>query len=110
MLLDAIIMIYNILWGFSIDLSYFGYNSAGQKNPVLRIFAFQGPSRTQIDTGFWGVNILPREAPGAQEVNERSPRAQKRPGGAGLQPDHVILSCLRLGPPIPSIFVSRCLS
>jgi hypothetical protein len=54
MLLFVIIMFYNVLWGFSIDLPYFGYNSLGQENPVLRIFAFQGPSRTQIDLGFFG--------------------------------------------------------
>jgi hypothetical protein len=36
-----IISCYNhVLWGFSIDLSYFGYNSVGQENPVLRIFKF----------------------------------------------------------------------
>jgi hypothetical protein len=44
-------MFYNVLWGFSIDSPY-GYNSAGQENPVLRIFKFQRPSRTQIDLGF----------------------------------------------------------
>jgi hypothetical protein len=54
MLLVIIIMFYNILWGFSIDPPYFGYNFARQENPVLRIFAFQGPSRTQIDQGFFG--------------------------------------------------------
>jgi hypothetical protein len=46
-------MFYNDLWGFSIDLPYFGYNSAEQENPVLRIFTFQGPSQTQIDLGFF---------------------------------------------------------
>jgi hypothetical protein len=30
----------NVLWGFSIDPHYFGYNSVEQKNPVLRIFKF----------------------------------------------------------------------
>jgi hypothetical protein len=52
MLLVVIIMFYNVLWGFSIDPSYFCYNSAGQENPILRIFKFQRPSRTQIDLGF----------------------------------------------------------
>jgi hypothetical protein len=52
MLLVIIIMFYNVLWGFSIDSSYFGYNSAGQENCVLRIFKFEGPSRTQIDLEF----------------------------------------------------------
>jgi hypothetical protein len=44
----------HVLWGFFVDPLYFGYNSAGQKNPVLHIFAFQGPFRTQIDLGFFG--------------------------------------------------------
>jgi hypothetical protein len=52
MLLGVIIMIYNVLWGFSIDPPYFGYNSGGKEKPVLHIFAFQGPSRTQIDPRF----------------------------------------------------------
>jgi hypothetical protein len=38
--------------GISIDPPYFGDNSAGQENLVLRIFKFQGPSQTQIDLGF----------------------------------------------------------
>jgi hypothetical protein len=47
-------MFYNILWGFSIDPPYFGYNSTEWENHVLRIFAFQGPSRSHIDRGFLG--------------------------------------------------------
>jgi hypothetical protein len=39
--------------GISIDPPYFGYNSAGQENPILCIFAFQGSSRTQIDPVFF---------------------------------------------------------
>jgi hypothetical protein len=45
-------MFYNVLWGFFIDPPYFGYNSAGQENPILRIFKFQEPFRTQIDPRF----------------------------------------------------------
>jgi hypothetical protein len=44
MLLDVIIMFYNVLWGFSIDPPYFGYNSAGQEKPVFHIFKFLEPS------------------------------------------------------------------
>jgi hypothetical protein len=40
MLLVVIIMFYNVLWGFSFDPPYFGYNSTGPENPVLRIFKF----------------------------------------------------------------------
>jgi hypothetical protein len=38
-----IIIICNDLWGFSINLSYFGYNSTEQEDPVLFIFMFQEP-------------------------------------------------------------------
>jgi hypothetical protein len=40
MLLVVIIMNCNDLWGFSIDLPYFDYNSAEQENHVLCIFTF----------------------------------------------------------------------
>jgi hypothetical protein len=53
MLLVVKIMFYIDLWGFSIDPPYFGYNSAKQENPVLRILAFQEPFRTQIDLRFF---------------------------------------------------------
>jgi hypothetical protein len=78
MLLVVIIMFYNNLWAFSIGLPYFGYNSAEQENPILCIFTFQELSQTQIDMGFLRVDILPREAPGAQEFNETRPRGQTR--------------------------------
>jgi hypothetical protein len=45
-------MFYNVLWGFSINPPYFGYNSAEQENPDLRIFKFQEPFLTQIDLRF----------------------------------------------------------
>jgi hypothetical protein len=53
MLRDIIIMFYIDLWGFSIDPSYFGYNSAEQEITVLCILTFQGPPRTQIDQAFF---------------------------------------------------------
>jgi hypothetical protein len=37
----------------SIDLPYFGYNFAGQENPVFRILMFRGPFQTQIDPRFF---------------------------------------------------------
>jgi hypothetical protein len=46
MLLVVIIMICNDLWEFSIDPSYYGYNSVEQENPILCIFTFQEPSWT----------------------------------------------------------------
>jgi hypothetical protein len=41
------------LWGFSIDPHYFSYNSVEQETPVLCILTLQGPSKTQIDQGFF---------------------------------------------------------
>jgi hypothetical protein len=41
------------LWGFSINQPYFGYNSAEHETPVLRIFTFQGPFKTQTKRGFF---------------------------------------------------------
>jgi hypothetical protein len=70
MLLFAIIMICNDLWGFSMYPPYFGYNSTEQETPILCILTFEEPSRTQIDLDFSSVNILSREPSGAQEVNE----------------------------------------
>jgi hypothetical protein len=52
MLLDVIILFCIDLWGFSIDPPYFGYNSAGQENPVLHILMFHGPSGTKFDLRF----------------------------------------------------------
>jgi hypothetical protein len=54
-----------------------------KKTLFLHIFKFQEPSRTQIDLGFWSVNILSREEPEGEEVNETRPRGQTRTGGAG---------------------------
>jgi hypothetical protein len=107
MLLDFIIMICNDLWGFSIDPLNFGYNSVEQETPVLCIFTFQEPCRTQIDLGFFlSVNILSREPCGAQEVNKGGHGGQTRPGGMGSGPGHATQARLSLRPPMPSIFVS----
>jgi hypothetical protein len=50
MLLVVIIMFYNDLWGFSIDPSYFSYNSAEQENPVCVLLSF----RDLPGLGFFG--------------------------------------------------------
>jgi hypothetical protein len=47
---------------------------------------------------FLGINILPREAPGAQDVNEVRPRGQTRPGGTGPWPGHATHTHLGLEP------------
>ena len=45
-------MFYIDLWGFTNDPLYLVYNSAEQENPVLCIFHFQRPIRSQIELGF----------------------------------------------------------
>jgi hypothetical protein len=71
---------------------------------------FQEPSRTQIDLGFFGINILSCEPSGAQEVNEGGHEAHLSMGGMGPRPGRATMSRLRLEPPMSSIFVSRCLA
>jgi hypothetical protein len=40
----------------------------------------------KLTQDFWSINILPREEPGGEEVNETKPRAHKRLGGTGPRP------------------------
>jgi hypothetical protein len=62
---------------------YIGYNSAEQENPVLCVFLhFRNLPGLKLTWDFLGVNILPREAPGEEEVNETRPRGQASIGGA----------------------------
>jgi hypothetical protein len=59
---------------------------------------------------FLGVNILPREAPGGEEVNETRPRGQTGIGGTGPQPGRTTQPRLGLEPPLPSIFAPQMLN
>ena len=52
-------MYLDIFGYFPKDPLYFGYNSAGQETPVLCIFSFQAPMRTQIDRGFFEDYYFP---------------------------------------------------
>jgi hypothetical protein len=67
---------------------------------------FRDLSGLKLAWDFLGVHILPREAPGAQEVNEGGHEAQKRLGGMGPSPGRATLSRLMLKPLLPSIFIS----
>jgi hypothetical protein len=99
-------MICNDLCGFSIDPHYFCYNSAQQENPVLCIFMFQEPSRTQIDLRFFGIKILSREPSRPQEVNEVGHDGQTSIGGAATRTDRATHARLDLETLMLSIFVS----
>jgi hypothetical protein len=45
---------------------------------------FQVPFELKLIWDFLGINILPREEPGEEEVNEMGPRGQTKHGGAAL--------------------------
>jgi hypothetical protein len=85
---------------------YFGYNSAEQEILFCVFLRFRNLPRLKLTWDFLGVNILPREAPGAQEVNEGGHEGQMSTSGTGLGPGHATQCRLRLGPPMSSIFVS----
>jgi hypothetical protein len=44
---------------------------------------FRNLPKLKLTWDFSGVNILPREAPREEGVNEMGPRGQTRPGGEG---------------------------
>ena len=81
-------MFYIDFWGFSKVSLYLGYNSAEQENPVLCIFNFQGPSRTQKDLGFfedffmkentWSTGTSRAEPGGPKGPRWRGPRGGPR--------------------------------
>ena len=58
--LHHISMYLDVFGDFQKDPPYFGYNSAGQETPVLCIFSFQGPIRTQIGRGFFEDHYFPK--------------------------------------------------
>jgi hypothetical protein len=70
-------------------------------------FCFRDLPRLKLTWDFSGVNILPREEPGGEEVNETRPRGQTSIGGMGPWPGRATHNCLGLEPPLPLIFVSR---
>ena len=57
---DVISMNLDDFGDFTRSPPYFGYNSAGQENPVLCIFSFQGPIQTQIDLDFLEDHYFPK--------------------------------------------------
>jgi hypothetical protein len=70
MLLVVIIMFYNVLWGFSIDPPYFGYNS------FCIFLRFRDLSRLKLTWDFLDVNILPREALEEKKSTRQGPDAK----------------------------------
>jgi hypothetical protein len=52
------------LWGFSIDLPYFDYNSAEQENLFCVFLGFRNLPELKLTWDFSGVNILSRRQRG----------------------------------------------
>jgi hypothetical protein len=51
--------------------------------------SFRNLPELKLTQDFSSINILPREPARDQELNERRPRGQTRPGGMGLLPGRV---------------------
>jgi hypothetical protein len=83
MLLVIIIMSYNDLWGFSIEPLILVITLQNRKTLFCVFFLhFRNLPGLKLTWDFLGVNILPREAPGEEEVNKTRPRGQASIGGA----------------------------
>jgi hypothetical protein len=82
MLLVVIITFHNDLWGFFIDLLILVITLQNRKTLFCVFLCFRHLPGLTWD--FLGVNILPREAHGAQEVNKERPRGQMSIDGVGL--------------------------
>jgi hypothetical protein len=94
------------LWGFSIDPSYFGYNSAEQETVFSVFWRFRDLSELKLIEDFYGINILPREASGDQEVKEEGHEAQTSIGGVGPWPGHATHAQMGLVPLMSPVFIS----
>jgi len=104
-LFTVISMFYIDFWGFTNDPLYLGYNSAEQENPVLCIFNFQGPSRTQKDLEFSRIVFSSRQGPGALGLEEGTHQAQDSTCGAAQEGDRATQAISAVELPIASFFV-----
>ena len=86
---------------------YFGYNSAGQENPVLCIFSFQGPIRTQNDLDFLEDQYFPNYDDTKRWNQANRVRRGDRAGVARPPPGRATCALGALEPPQPSIQSSR---
>jgi hypothetical protein len=78
------------------------------RKTLLCVFlSFRNLPELKPTQDFWSVNILSREAPEAQEVNERTPRGRTSTGGAATMPGRATHARWGLEPPTPSIFAPR---
>jgi hypothetical protein len=66
---------------------------------------FRDLSGLKLTWDFSGANILPREGPGGEEVNETRPRGQTSIGGMGPWLGRATHTRLGLEPLLSSIFV-----
>jgi hypothetical protein len=92
--------------GFSIDPLILVITLQNRITLFYVFLHFRDLPRLKLTWDFSGVNILPREAAGGEEVNEKRPRGQTSTGGAGPWPGRTTQDCLGLEPSMSSIFVS----
>ena len=76
-------MFYIDFWGFTNDPLYLVYNSAGQENPVLGIFNFQGPKRSQMDLGFFEDYFFMKTNTWSTRTSRAEPGGPKEPRWRG---------------------------
>jgi hypothetical protein len=77
-----------------------------KKTMFCIFFSFRDLPGLKLTWDFLDVNILPREAPGGDELTETRPRGQTSIGGMGPWLGCTTLACLGLEPPTSSIFDS----
>jgi len=78
---NVISMFYIDFWGFTNDPLYFGYNPAGQKNPVFNVFDVSGPIRSQKDLNFWECHFLSTRSIWSARTSWDGPGGPKEPIG-----------------------------
>jgi hypothetical protein len=69
-------MFYNVLWGFSIDPLILVITLHDKKTLFCVFLSFRNLPELKLTLDFLNDNILSRETPGDQEVNETRPRGQ----------------------------------
>jgi hypothetical protein len=97
----------NVLWTFSIDPPFLVITQQNRKTLLCVFLSFRNLPELKLTQDFWSVNILSREAPEAQEVNEMRPRGRTSIGGATTMPGRATHARWGLEPPTPSIFAPR---
>jgi hypothetical protein len=76
-------MFYNILWGFLIDPLYLVITLQERKTLFCVFLSFTDLPGLKLTWDFWNINILSREAPGQEQVNETRLSGRMSTDGVG---------------------------